>query len=56
MKIPSRAKHVFKGVLFDIFQWTQKVYNGEDRLFEALRHQDGAVIIPVDSEGNVYYA
>ena len=55
MKIPSRAKHVFKGILFDVFQWKQRTYNGSDKIFESVRYPDGAIILPLDSEGNIYY-
>jgi len=28
MKIPKDAKLVFKGKIFDVYQWQQKVYDG----------------------------
>ena len=55
MKIPSRAKHVFKGILFDVFQWKQRTYNGSEKTYEGLRRPDGAVILPLDSDGKIYY-
>lgn len=33
-KIPEKAKLVFKGVLFNIYQWQQKMYDGNYRIFE----------------------
>ncbi|HYF05833.1 MAG TPA: NUDIX hydrolase [Patescibacteria group bacterium] len=37
--IPKHAKSVFKGVLFEVFQWDQVVYDGTTRIFEAVQRQ-----------------
>ncbi len=34
MKIPKQAKQVFKGVIFDIYQWEQKMYDESSVIFE----------------------
>ncbi len=39
MKIPSRAKKVFSGVLFDVYHWPQKLYDGSTKTFEMLRRR-----------------
>lgn len=46
MKIPKHAKRVFKGVIFDIYQWPQKMYDGNIKTFEATKQKDGILIIP----------
>jgi ADP-ribose pyrophosphatase len=37
MAIPKNAKLVFKGVLFDVYQWKQKMFDGSYQTFEAIR-------------------
>jgi len=37
MKIPSDAKRVFKGVIFDVYQWQQKMFDGRYATFEMLK-------------------
>lgn len=32
--LPDHAKKVFSGILFDIYQWEQKLYNGTTATFE----------------------
>jgi ADP-ribose pyrophosphatase len=44
-ELPKQAKKVFKGVIFDTYQWKQKMFDGSTRTFEKVRRQDTAVII-----------
>jgi ADP-ribose pyrophosphatase len=37
MALPRTAKRVFSGVIFDVYQWKQRVFDGSIRTFEALR-------------------
>lgn len=46
MKIPKEAKRVFKGVIFDIYQWPQKMYDGSIETFEMLKRDNTLLIIP----------
>lgn len=46
MKLPKGAKKVFKGVIFDIYQWPQKLFTGETTTFELAKRHDTVVIIP----------
>jgi ADP-ribose pyrophosphatase len=43
--IPKHAKRVFKGQVFEIFQWQQKMFNDTKRTFEVAKRIDGASII-----------
>jgi len=45
--IPEQAECVFKGVIFDVYQWQQELYDGSHRTFEMLKRADtvGAVCI-----------
>lgn len=46
MKIPQKAKLVFKGKIFDTYQWEQELYDGSIATFEALKRPDTIQIIP----------
>lgn len=45
--IPESAKCVFSGVLFDVYQWDQKLFDGTTARFEMLRRLDTVRIIPI---------
>lgn len=47
MKIPKEAKLVFKGVIFDVYQWEQKMFDGSTTTFERLKRPDTAIVIAV---------
>jgi ADP-ribose pyrophosphatase len=38
--IPDRAQQVFEGVIFDVYQWDQTLYDGSTAKFEMLRRPD----------------
>ncbi len=46
-KIPKNAKRVFKGVIFDVYQWRQKLFDGSYATFEAVRRNDTVLVIPI---------
>jgi ADP-ribose pyrophosphatase len=43
--IPKHAKRVFKGLIFDVYQWQQKMFDGSYKIFERARRQDTVIII-----------
>jgi 8-oxo-dGTP pyrophosphatase MutT (NUDIX family) len=47
MKIPPQAKKVFKGVIFDVYQWEQEMFDGSKTIFERLKRPYTAEVIPV---------
>lgn len=51
--IPDTAKKVFKGKLFDVYQWDQELFDGSITIFEKVKTQDIAIIIPVTKEGKI---
>ncbi len=51
--IPPEAKRVFKGVVFDVYQWEQKMYDGTTATFEKLKRPDTALTIPVLPDGKI---
>ena len=46
-KLPKNARRVFKGEIFEVWQWPQKMYDGSTETFEMLKRPDTAVVIPV---------
>ena len=51
--IPDSAKCVFKGVIFDVYQWEQKLYDGATTTFEKLKRPDTVVIFPILPDGRI---
>ena len=51
MKIPQKAKRVFKGVIFEVYQWQQPMYDGSTATFEALKRPSTLGILPIVDDG-----
>ena len=51
--MPDDARRVFKGRLFDVYQWDQRLFDGTTATFEKLKRPDTAYVIPVTSEGKL---
>lgn len=49
-KIPPQAKRVFKGVIFDVYQWDQTLYDGSTATFEMLKRADSVAVIAVQDD------
>lgn len=45
--IPDEAKLVFRGKIYDVYQWPQKMYDGSTETFEMLRRPDTVKIIAI---------
>jgi ADP-ribose pyrophosphatase len=45
--IPASAKRVFKGVIFDVWQWKQKMFDGSFEIFEKLQRPNTVNVIPI---------
>ncbi len=51
--IPEHAQKVFKGILFDVYQWEQKMFDGTTATFEKLVRPDTVVVFPVLPDGRI---
>jgi len=51
--IPQHAKRVFKGAIFDVYQWEQEMFDGTKETFEKLKRPDTVVIFPVLEDGRI---
>lgn len=45
--IPAHAKLAFKGKVFEVWQWEQRLFDGSVETFEQLKRQNTAQVIPV---------
>lgn len=46
-KLPQNAKRVFKGVIFEVWQWQQKMYDGSEQTFEVIKRPNTAQVIAI---------
>lgn len=53
LNVPENAKCVFEGVIFDVYQWEQELYDGSKTIFEKLVRPDTAIVYPVLATGEV---
>lgn len=51
--IPSDAKLVFKGKLFDVYQWEQTLFDGTKTTFEKIKRLDTVVVFAVQDDGMI---
>ena len=51
--IPENAKLVFKGQIFDVYQWEQELFDGSRATFERLKRPDTAVVFGVLPDGKI---
>lgn len=52
-RIPANAKKVFSGVIFDVYQWEQEMFDGSFATFERLKRPDTVVVVPVTKDGQI---
>lgn len=51
--MPKNAKKVFSGILFDVYHWQQKQFDGSYKTFEKVKRKDTATIIPIMKDGSI---
>lgn len=49
MKIPPHAKRVFNGIIFEVYTWQQKGFNGKYETYERIKRVDTVQIIATKS-------
>ncbi len=45
--VPDTAKLAFKGMIFDVYQWPQQLFDGSEHTFEMLRRSDTVTAVCV---------
>jgi ADP-ribose pyrophosphatase len=53
-KIPDNAIKVFEGIMFDVYQWEQELFDGTKATFEALKRQ-ASVTILAEVDGKIIF-
>jgi hypothetical protein len=53
LPIPSHAKKVFEGVIFDVYQWEQKMFDGSVETYEKLKRNGTVEIIAVTKDKKI---
>lgn len=48
--VPRNAKRVFKGEIYDVYQWPQKMYDGSVATFEMLKRPDTVVVLAIKDD------
>lgn len=48
--VPANAKQVFKGVIFDVYQWQQELFDGSLATFEMLKRPDTVLVIAIKDD------
>lgn len=51
--MPPHAQRVFKGKIFDLYQWEQEGFDGKARTFEKIKRPDTVHIFAVTEQGNI---
>src|SRR3989344_1936457 len=51
--IPEKAQRVFKGKIFNVYQWEQEMFDGKSVTFEKIRRTDTVNVLPVTSDGKI---
>ncbi len=49
-KIPKEAKLVFKGKIWEVYQWKEKMFDGKEGVFEGLRKRSGVKIFALSND------
>lgn len=50
MKVPPDAKRVFKGIIFDVYQWQQKMFDNSYETFEVLKRANTIEVIATSGD------
>jgi ADP-ribose pyrophosphatase len=45
--IPEHAERVFKGIIYDVYQWQQELFDGSHSTFEMLKRPDTIEVIAI---------
>ena len=55
-RLPAHATCVFKGEIFEVYQWPQPLFDGTTATFEMARRQPNTTVLALDEAGNILYA
>jgi len=53
MKLPDKAEKKFDGIIFNVYQWEQEMFDGSVATFEMIKRPNTLQIIPILSNGKI---
>lgn len=53
LPLPEGAQRVFEGVMFDVYQWEQEMFDGTKATFEKLKRPDTVTVFAVLDDGKI---
>lgn len=48
--LPPNAKRAYNGVIFEVWQWEQKMYDGSTQIFESIRRPDTVIVLAASGD------
>jgi 8-oxo-dGTP pyrophosphatase MutT (NUDIX family) len=45
-RIPKGARRVYKGIMWDVYHWKQRLFDGSYAVYEEMRRLDTVIVIP----------
>lgn len=51
--MPKDAQKVFSGILYDVYQWKQLLYDGSYKTFEMLKRPDTVICLPITTDKKI---
>jgi 8-oxo-dGTP pyrophosphatase MutT (NUDIX family) len=51
--LPENARRVFKGAMFDVYQWEQEMFDGSKKIYEKLKRSDTVTVFAVLNDGKI---
>lgn len=51
--MPENAQLVFKGFMFDVYQWEQEMFDGTKEIFEKLKRPDSVIVFAIKDDGKI---
>ena len=51
--LPDKAIKVFEGIIFDVYQWEQEMFDGTTETFEKIKRSDTVTVFPVLDNGKI---
>jgi ADP-ribose pyrophosphatase len=51
--LPENAQKVFSGVMFDVYQWEQEMFDGTKETFEKLKRPDRVTVFAILDDGKI---
>lgn len=51
--IPENAECAYKGDIFEVYRWPQRMFDGSTKMFEMVRRPDSVLVVPITDDGKL---